>query len=222
MFLIPLLGIVYVSLVRGRKTYNVPKYPLPDKDELTEPYECTNFEGDLATCFKCSGAWKPPRTHHCSSCGVCRLDFDHHCPWVAFLFSLPAASGNSHCILQVGNCVTRPRMRTFLFMLLIVPVTFSVSFIPVWRILTRHVFLALWVSQHNPWANEVWWNWYGSWIFFGGPLGRWIFGTVLGFRILKAERKSSLPLIEQPNLRLFAIFALGLLFSLFTLVRTST
>lgn len=26
--------------------------------------------------------WKPPGTHHCSTCGVCRIGFDHHCPWV--------------------------------------------------------------------------------------------------------------------------------------------
>ncbi|KAJ6496767.1 DHHC palmitoyltransferase-domain-containing protein [Mycena vulgaris] len=196
--LISLLGIAYTSLFFGRSTHNVPKYPLPDKDELTEPYECTSLDGDLATCSKCSGAWKPPRSHHCSSCGVCRMDFDHHCPWV-------------------GNCVTRTRMVNFLFLLFITPVTFSVSFIPIRHTLARHMSLALSVSQRDEWAKQFWWNWYGSWIFFGGPLGRWIFGMALGFRILKAERKSDLPLIEQPNLRLFTISSLGLLLSFFTL-----
>jgi len=89
--------------------------------------------------------------------------------------------------------------------------------IPVYRPLLRHISLALTVSDRDAWANEVWWDWYGSWIFFGGPFGRWIFGMVLGFRILKTQRKADLPLIEQPNLRLFAICALGLVFSLFTL-----
>ncbi|ORX48789.1 zf-DHHC-domain-containing protein [Hesseltinella vesiculosa] len=32
-------------------------------------------------CKKCNN-FKPPRTHHCSSCGVCVLKMDHHCPWV--------------------------------------------------------------------------------------------------------------------------------------------
>jgi palmitoyltransferase len=110
-------------------------------------------------------------------------------------------------------------MKKFLTMLFLAPVAYSVSMIPVYQTLMRHMSLALTVSHHDAWANEVWWNWYGSWIFCGGPFGRWIFGMALGFRILKAQRKADLPLMEQPNLRLFIICALGLIFSLFTLVR---
>ncbi|KAJ7626414.1 DHHC palmitoyltransferase-domain-containing protein [Mycena polygramma] len=196
--LISLLGIVYGSLIVGRNTHNVPRHPMPDKDDLTEPYECINLEGDLATCSKCGGLWKPPRTHHCSSCGVCRMEFDHHCPWV-------------------GNCVTRDRMKNFLAMLLLAPIAYAVSVVPIYHTLMRNISLALAVSRHDAWANEVWWDWFGSWIFFGGPFGRWIFGMALGFRILKTQRNPDLPLIEQPNLRLFTICALGLVFSLFTL-----
>ncbi|KAJ7743092.1 DHHC palmitoyltransferase-domain-containing protein [Mycena metata] len=192
------LGFVYVSLVVGRTTHNTPQHLMPDKDDLTEPYECINLEGDLATCSKCDGAWKPPRSHHCSTCGVCRMEFDHHCPWV-------------------GNCVTRARMKNFLALLLLTPIACLALVLPVYPTLLRHMSLALITSHVDPWANQVWWDWYGSWIFFGGPLGRWIFGMVLGFRILKTQRKPNLPLIEQPSLRLFVICALGLLLSLFTL-----
>ncbi|KAJ7257962.1 DHHC palmitoyltransferase-domain-containing protein [Mycena haematopus] len=197
-FLISGLGLLYVSLIGGRSSHNIPRYPLPDKDDLTEPYECIDLDGHLATCGKCNGAWKPPRTHHCSTCGVCRMEFDHHCPWV-------------------GNCVTRARMKKFLAMLFLAPVAYSVSMMPVYRPLTRHMALAMDISCHDPWAKQVWWDWYGSWIFFGGPLGRWIFGMMLGFRILKAEKRDDSPLLEQPSLRLFSICALGLIFSLFTL-----
>lgn len=33
-------------------------------------------------CKKCDEAWKPKRTHHCSSCNECIVRMDHHCPWI--------------------------------------------------------------------------------------------------------------------------------------------
>ena len=32
-------------------------------------------------CPKCHSV-KPPRAHHCSTCGRCVLLMDHHCPWM--------------------------------------------------------------------------------------------------------------------------------------------
>ncbi|KAF8075035.1 DHHC palmitoyltransferase-domain-containing protein, partial [Lyophyllum atratum] len=169
--LLSTVAILYISLCRGRRSHNVPCLPLPDKSALSEPYQCINTEGDLPVCQKedCKGAWKPPRTHHCSTCGVCRVGFDHHCPWL-------------------GNCVTTSRMKAFLTLLYATPVTFTFAAAPIAHVLQRHVSSALSVSKNDPWARKLWWDWYGSWIFFGGPFGRWIWGTVLGFRILAAPR----------------------------------
>ena len=32
-------------------------------------------------CKKCDCV-KPPKSHHCSTCGRCVARMDHHCPWV--------------------------------------------------------------------------------------------------------------------------------------------
>lgn len=38
--------------------------------------------GGRRWCNKCA-CEKPDRAHHCSTCGVCVLRMDHHCPWLA-------------------------------------------------------------------------------------------------------------------------------------------
>lgn len=179
---------------------------VPDKGEMAEPYECVNVDGDLAVCDKdkCAGAWKPPRAHHCSICGTCRLDFDHHCPWL-------------------GNCVTMRTMQRFLLFIGLTPLTVALAVAPIIKITLQHAVEAVAISRSDPWARSVWWDWWGSWIFIGGPIGRWVFGGVLGVRALQ-RHNSACPtlcspgcLVERPHLRLMSTFALGSLFALFAL-----
>lgn len=46
------------------------------------PQESARLGYDFEICTKC-GLSRPPRTHHCSVCGKCCMNYDHHCPWVA-------------------------------------------------------------------------------------------------------------------------------------------
>lgn len=43
-------------------------------DQIPEMHDCLQY------CKECKG-FKPPRAHHCSTCGRCVLWMDHHCPW---------------------------------------------------------------------------------------------------------------------------------------------
>lgn len=63
-------------------------YPNVQKDDLD----------NYTFCHYCSKP-KSPRTHHCSTCGMCILDMDHHCPFI-------------------GNCVGAGNHRQFIFFLI--------------------------------------------------------------------------------------------------------
>lgn len=75
--------LLYARLVFHRPP--VPPLAIPNTySTKTVAYECMDQKGSLAHCTKgrCNGRWKPPRAHHCSACGQCRLGFDHHCHFV--------------------------------------------------------------------------------------------------------------------------------------------
>lgn len=117
------------------------------------------------------------------------------------------------------------RMKEFLGLLYVAPITYFTAVLPILKPMTKHIILALTVSQADPWARRVWWDWYGSWIFVGGPLGRWTFGTVLGYRVLKPSRSLvgssngyTGQVIEEPHLRVLVVATFGFLLCTFALV----
>ncbi|KAH6916022.1 DHHC palmitoyltransferase-domain-containing protein [Coprinopsis sp. MPI-PUGE-AT-0042] len=198
--LIPCCLSLYIYLASGRATHNIRDYPAPELRSMTEPHQCATPEGSLEACGieGCKGKWKPPRTHHCSVCNVCRLDFDHHCPWL-------------------GNCVTIQRRKVFVLLLLLFSLTFGIAVAPIADTLVSHIDTALWVSYHNAADRANWWDWPWSWVICCGPLGRYVIGAILGFRLLKegripdAERQPG-DLITHPYMRLSAtVFPLALL-----------
>jgi len=145
--------------------------------------------------------WKPPGTHHCSTCGVCRLGFDHHCPWL-------------------GNCVTTGRMKAFLILLAVTSVTVPLASLPILPVLKSHVVAALAASHADTWITDVWWDRPYSWVLCGGPPGRWIVGTLFGFHVLRARRIPepwlSGAVIAQPHARIVVLVCAAALLWIFS------
>jgi len=114
-------------------------------------------------------------------------------------------------------------MKSFLSFLCLAVATFVTTSLPALPTLASHVSSALALSRADPWTLSVWWNRNGSWVFFGGPFGRWPFGIFLGFVQLKATRDppGNFPgqVVEQPHLRMAALASIGFLVSLIAVVR---
>ncbi|KAH9058921.1 DHHC palmitoyltransferase-domain-containing protein, partial [Lactarius deliciosus] len=204
--LFPSLAVVYLHACSGRTTHSVPAYTAPHPETITEPFECRS-DGSLDFCSRenCQMRWKPPGTHHCSTCGVCRLGFDHHCPWL-------------------GNCVTAGRMKAFLTLLAVTSVTVPLASLPILPALKNHVVAALAVSHADTWITDMWWDRPYSWILCGGPPGRWVVGTLLGFRVLRAQRVPepwlSGSVIAQPHARIVVLVGAAALLWIFSVSMT--
>ena len=225
--LFPCLGVVYLYTCSRRTTHSVPDYIVPEPQLITEPYECRP-DGSLVFCVRdnCRMRWKPPGTHHCSTCGVCRIGFDHHCPWVRESLQSESLLCHSltHLSTQLGNCVTTGRLKAFLVLLVLTSITIPLASLPLLPVLRTHVIAALAASHADAWATDIWWNRPYSWILCGGPPGRWIVGTLLGFRLLRKQRPPepswlSGHLVSQPHIRLAVLVAAATPVWLFAVVR---
>lgn len=95
--MMPFISWTHLYLCTGRDTHSVPHFSAPLPYSVDVPHE-SGPEGQMEFCRKgrCNGRWKPPGTHHCSTCGICRMGFDHHCPWVTTCSSHSAQTSLSH------------------------------------------------------------------------------------------------------------------------------
>ncbi|KZV74577.1 hypothetical protein PENSPDRAFT_647988 [Peniophora sp. CONT] len=207
--LMPFISWTHLYLCTGRATHSVPHFSAPLPYSVDVPHE-SGPEGQMEFCRKgkCNGRWKPPGTHHCSTCGTCRMGFDHHCPWL-------------------GNCVSVSRMKAFLALLYFTAFMVPLAIWPIWNKVVQHVSHALFISHEDPWARQYWWDRWYSWIFIGGPPGRWFTGAILGFRASKRYSNNAgvLPgtmmdgsFVDRPHARLVLIVAAGALLGAFAFV----
>ncbi|XP_051151163.1 protein S-acyltransferase 11-like [Andrographis paniculata] len=79
-------------------------------------------------CHYCSRP-KPPRTHHCRTCGMCILNMDHHCPFI-------------------GNCVGAANHRVFI--LFLISSVSSMLYVAIW---TSYTALYIWPSLDHRSVN---------------------------------------------------------------------
>jgi hypothetical protein len=110
-------------------------------------------------------------------------------------------------------------------LLVLTSVTVPLASLPLSAILRKHVVAALVASHADAWTTMVWWSRPYSWILCGGPAGRWVVGTLLGFRVLREQRIPETSwftgsLVAQPHARVVILVSAGALLWLFAVVRT--
>jgi len=114
-------------------------------------------------------------------------------------------------------------MKEFLAILIITPLAFFLLAFPLLSLLSSQSNLALASSDSSPWAHDIWWDRWYSWIAFAGPPGRWVVGTALGYWALDQDVIVSCDglgcVVKNPHLQVLATACYGFLLGIFCLVR---
>ena len=115
---------------------------------------------------------------------------------------------------QFANCLTAPYIPTFLLTTLYTAPTVLVLSAPLLPSLARRAIQAYVISRSDSSIVEEWYGWTWSWFIAGGPVGRYVGGIILGWRLLdQKEGRGHL------RLEIGIITAIGLVLALMTLVR---
>jgi palmitoyltransferase len=108
-------------------------------------------------------------------------------------------------------------MKLFLSVLFLAPVVFIIGTLPVAGLLWHQLLYVLQLSKQNAAIQEIWWTRAYSWA-FGGPLGRYVVGVVLGFRVLERPVHEN-SMVEAPHLLVHSATFITLIVCLFSFVK---
>jgi hypothetical protein len=106
--------------------FNISEFPEDLKVSYIEDFSEIDFALCRVTfCKKCE-IYRPPRCHHCNTCGKCVLRYEHHCPFVA-------------------NCVGFRNQKPFILFLVYTSISLVLlTVFLVWKLLTEYS--VLWLS----------------------------------------------------------------------------
>ncbi|CAE6401514.1 unnamed protein product [Rhizoctonia solani] len=89
--------------------------------------------------------------------------------------------------MWVGSCLTIHQSKAFLTLLVITAFSTCIMALPIISPTLDGAHAMYLVSRSHPGCNRLWWDWWGSYIVFGGPGGRWVLGTALGYWVAKPQ-----------------------------------
>ncbi|QRW03066.1 DHHC palmitoyltransferase [Ceratobasidium sp. AG-Ba] len=94
-------------------------------------------------------------------------------------------------ITIVPGCLTVQQHKAFLALLSIAGAGIWLMALPIIRPTLDGAYEMYLVSRNDPTCSRIWWDWWGSYLVFGGPGGRWVLGTALGYWVAKHEPPSN-------------------------------
>lgn len=88
----------------------------------------------------------------------------------------------------------------------------------------QHIPAAWHASRADSALSRDFWGWMWGWVVYGGPVGRAVWGLVLGFKVLQRGHGGKIGewggFVNEPRLGLLVTIGIACLLALFTAVRS--